>query len=164
MSMFSELKSRIVALNISKNDYANRKLKNDVTDSDTKDMISSLIYIIAELRRCASDIGISDDGKINREVSEIEEFKKINDDVKELKRQVIFLTEKSVEEIKEEKNRQKDEHQKQVKKEAEKKEENNVKTATSRRDEQRARLQQQLQKLTKGEVSQQSRDTESSKS
>ena len=83
--ILNELKSRIVALNISKNDYASKKMKNDVSETDEKNLISTLIYVVAELRRCATDIGISDDGKINVELTqEIEQYNILNENVKDL--------------------------------------------------------------------------------
>ena len=96
-----ELKSRIVALNLAKNNYAAKKLKGDTTDTDNKDLISTLIYVIAECRRVASDIGISDDGKINREVSSIDIFTHLNQNVNDLKKQVVMLTSSSTNELKE---------------------------------------------------------------
>ncbi|MDD4930672.1 MAG: hypothetical protein PHG66_00765 [Candidatus Colwellbacteria bacterium] len=95
-----ELKSRIVALNLAKNNYAAKKLKGDTTESDNKDLISTLIYVIAECRRVASDIGISDDGKINREEPSIAIFTHLNQNVNDLKKQIVMLTNSSHEELK----------------------------------------------------------------
>ena len=147
MSILEELKSRILSLNVSKNDYATKKMKKDTTDTDEKDLISSLIYVVAELRRCASDLGISDDGKINRQISQdIEIFNVLNESVKNVKTQIIFLTKSTPEEIKNEMNRQNDIHQ------VEKKEESDKtrtvgKNGAVRLEETRNRLRQNLQEL-----------------
>ena len=96
-----ELKTRIVALNLAKNNYAAKKMKGDASGTDDKDLISSLIYVIAECRRVASDIGISDDGKINRDEPSITIFKLLNQNVNDLKKQVVMLTESTQSELKE---------------------------------------------------------------
>lgn len=95
-----ELKTRIVALNLAKNNYAAKKIKGDTSGTDDKDLISSLIYVIAECRRVASDIGISDDGKINRDEPSIEIFKHLNQNVNDLKKQVVMLTQATQEDLK----------------------------------------------------------------
>lgn len=137
--ILNELKSRIVALNISKNDYASKKMKNDVSETDEKNLISTLIYVVAELRRCATDIGISDDGKINVELTqEIEQFNILNENVKDLKKQILFLTKSSPEEIKQEMINRIEES-----KQNEQKTNNN-----SRQEETRLRLQKHLQSLS----------------
>lgn len=137
--ILNELKSRIVALNISKNDYASKKMKNDVSETDEKNLISTLIYVVAELRRCATDIGISDDGKINVELTqEIEQFNILNENVKDLKKQILFLTKSSPEEIKQEMINRIEEN-----KQNEQKTNNN-----SRQEETRLRLQKHLQSLS----------------
>lgn len=103
-----EVKSRIVGLNLAKNNYVTNKLKNNLNDNDEKDLIASLIYVIAEIRRLASDLGISDDGKINLESPHLENFNHLNESVKNLKTQILFLTKASIEEIKGEMAKQKD--------------------------------------------------------
>jgi hypothetical protein len=95
-----ELKSRIVALNLAKNNYAAKKMKGEYTEIDNKDLISTLIYVIAECRRVASDIGISDDGKINREEPSIAIFTCLNQNVNDLKKQIVMLTNSSPDELK----------------------------------------------------------------
>ena len=95
-----ELKSRIVSLNLVKNNYANKKMKGDFTESDTKNLISNLIDTISECRRVSSDIGISDDGKINRKESSIEIFTLLNQNVNDLKKQIVMLTTNSPEKLK----------------------------------------------------------------
>ena len=142
--ILNELKSRIVALNISKNDYASKKMKNDVSETDEKNLISTLIYVVAELRRCATDIGISDDGKINVELTqEIEQFNILNENVKDLKKQILFLTKSSPEEIKQEMINRIEEN-----KQNEQKTNNN-----SRQEETRLRLQKHLQSLSSTKLS-----------
>jgi hypothetical protein len=94
-----ELKSRIVSLNTAKNNYACKKLKGE--EVNDKELISSLIYVISECRRVGSDIGISDDGKINREDPAIEIFRHLNQNVKDLKDQIISITKSSPSELKE---------------------------------------------------------------
>jgi len=95
-----ELKSRIVDLNVAKNNYATKKMKGSTIDADDKELVSSLIYVIAECRRVASDLGVSDDGKINRDEPGIEIFKILNENVKELKDQIVMLTKSTSEELK----------------------------------------------------------------
>jgi len=94
-----ELKSRIVSLNTAKNNYASKKLKGE--EVNDKELISSLIYVISECRRVGSDLGISDDGKINREDPSIEIFRHLNQNVKDLKDQIISITKSSPSELKE---------------------------------------------------------------
>lgn len=96
-----ELKSRIVALNLAKNNYAAKKIRGEINESDNKDLISTLIYSIAECRKIAGDIGISDDGKINRDEPSIEIFKHLNQNVNDLKKQIVMLTNASQDELKE---------------------------------------------------------------
>lgn len=93
-----ELKSRIVSLNLAKNNYAAQKMKGESVND--KDLISSLIYVIAECRRVASDIGISDDGKINREEPSVAIFTHLNQNVNDLKKQIVMLTNSSPDELK----------------------------------------------------------------
>jgi len=95
-----ELKSRIVSLNLAKNNYAAKKMKGETNESDNKDLVSSLIYVIAECRRVASDIGISDDGKINRSEPSITIFTHLNQNVNDLKKQIVMLTSSSPEDLK----------------------------------------------------------------
>lgn len=154
-ALFDELKSRIVALNLSKNNYATKKLKNDVDETDEKDLISTLIYVIAELRRCASDIGISDDGKINREVDNIDTFNALNQSVKNLKTQILFLTRASVDELKAEMSKQSDQQYTAMKELATKEKQEKVegKNETSRRDETRDRLRKHLDELKEKKAS-----------
>jgi hypothetical protein len=107
-SPLEEVKSRIVGLNLSKNSYVVNKIKNNLNDSDEKDLIASLIYVIAEIRRLALELGISDDGKINLESPYLGDFNHLNESVKNLKTQILFLTKASIEEIKNEMAKQKD--------------------------------------------------------
>lgn len=98
-----ELKSRIIELNLIKDNYAKKKIKGETTNIDNKDIISSLIYVISECRKVASDVGISDDGKINNFESpskdQIEIFKHLNESVKNLKTQIVMLTNSSPESL-----------------------------------------------------------------
>lgn len=100
-----ELKSRIVELNLIKDNYAKKKIKGETTDADNKDIISSLIYVIAECRKVADNIGISDNGNINNSSEELsikesfEIFKHLNESVKNLKTQIVMLTNSSPESL-----------------------------------------------------------------
>lgn len=98
-----ELKSRIIELNLIKDNYANKKIKGETTNTDNKDIISSLIYVISECRKVARGVGISDDGKINNSESpskeQIEIFKHLNESVKNLKTQIVMLTNSSPESL-----------------------------------------------------------------
>lgn len=135
-----ELKSRIIALNHTKNTYATKRLNDDASESDKKDLISSLIYVIAELRRCGSDMGLSDDGKINRVDVNMDEFNVLNDSVKNLKTQILFLVESSVSDIREEISKQKDTQHIKNKEETSKNE-------SGRCNDVKRRLQEKLQTL-----------------
>ena len=148
MSLLDELKSRIIALNSSKNTYATKKMKNDTTDTDEKDLVSSLIYVVAELRRCANDMGISDDGKINTEINQqVENFNHLNESVKNLKSQILFLVKSSPEEIKAEMSRQNDIQHVKKKEESEKQKATNNNSEAARKEETKARLLNRLQEM-----------------
>lgn len=140
---FSEIKSRIVELNNHKNSFAKKKMDSDVGEKDEKELISSLIYLISELRKCASELGISDDGKKDGVIPN--EFLYLNDGVKNLKTQIIFLTRSSPDMIKEEMNKQNDtqrldkKHKKEI--------ENKNNDSTTRLDETRERLKQKLKQI-----------------
>ena len=88
---FDELKTKIISLNKDKNAYAEKKLKGDVNEKDEREMISTLIYMIAELRKIATDIGISEDGKMNEKHPDLEIFLHLNQDIKSLKSQILYL-------------------------------------------------------------------------
>lgn len=102
----NNLKNRIIELNNLKNNYATKKLKNDINERDEKDLVSTLIYIIAEIKKYASEIGIDNNGKITKECPELNDFNHINESVKNLKKQILFLINSSVKEIREEINNQ----------------------------------------------------------
>lgn len=107
-SPLDEVKARIISLNLEKNSYVTNKLKNNLNNSDEKDLIASLIYVVAEIRRLASDLGISDDGKINLQSPHLENFNYLNESVKNLKTQILYLIKASTDEIKSEMAKQKD--------------------------------------------------------
>jgi hypothetical protein len=104
-----ELKSRIVSLNLTKNNYATKKMKGESTESDDKDLISSLIYVIAECRRVANDLGVGGDGMITREDLEMTIFTHLNRNVKDLKTQIVTLTQSSPDSLRALMRQQKDE-------------------------------------------------------
>lgn len=142
-----EVKSRIVGLNLAKNNYVTNKLKNNLNDNDEKDLIASLIYVIAEIRRLASDLGVSDDGKINIQNQYVENFNHLNESVKNLKTQILFLTKASIQEIKGEMAKQKDALY--LTKTAEQKQltDKNTNSETNRYLEKRESLQRHLEEL-----------------
>lgn len=143
-----ELKSRILSLNLEKNNYASKKIKGEISESDNKNLISSLIYVIADCRRVASDIGISDDGKINREEPSISIFVHLNKSVNELKKQILTLTNATQQELKEIMKEQSDHrHIENNKKEKKGKDEK------SRQNEMRDRLRENLLSKNKEESS-----------
>lgn len=108
---FDTITSKIISLNKCKNNYAEKKLKGDVKEDDEKDMISTLIYVIAELRKIATDIGISDEGKTNTQHSELDTFIALNDNIKNLKTQILFLINSSQQQLKEEMMKKSDKYQ-----------------------------------------------------
>lgn len=133
-----ELKSRIVSLNIEKNEYATKKVKGELSETDEKNLVSSLIYVISELKQCAKDCGISDDGKFIERTKEIEDLNHLNESVKNLKSQILFLVNSSVKDIKKEMNIQSDTHKVQQQNEKD------TSDAKNRLDSIRDRLQKKL--------------------
>jgi mannitol-specific phosphotransferase system IIBC component len=96
-----ELKTRIVSLNQSKNDYANKKIKGEHNQKDEKELLTGITYLIAECRRVACDLGISDDGKINRpNEADLDIFKVLNESVNNLKKQIVMLLDSSPDQLK----------------------------------------------------------------
>lgn len=97
MTTVEDLSRRIIHLNECKNKYAFQKMKGErILKEDENEMISNLIYLIAEIRKLASE-------KIE-EQSLLNQMVKINDDIKELKKQILFLLNSSPSEIKHEAN------------------------------------------------------------
>lgn len=103
-----ELKNKILTLNKNKNSYVQKKLNNKHSESDEKELISSLIYIVAEVRNIATKIGVSEDGKVNKFFPNMQEFIYINDSVKNLKSQIMFLTKATISDIKQEMTKQRE--------------------------------------------------------
>lgn len=140
---FDDIVSKIVSLNKCKNSYAEKKLKGDADENDEKDMISSLIYLIAELRKTASEIGISEDGKLNSSHPELEKFMSLNENVKNLKSQILLLINSSTKQLKEEMLKQSDKYHSFKTEEDRKK--SNSNTELSRRQEVIERLRNKLE-------------------
>jgi hypothetical protein len=103
-----DLKKRVINLNELKDSYVVKKLESEDGENDEKELVTSLVYVIADLRSVANNLGISSDGKFSVVTEEIKEFNFINEGVRNLKTQIQFLTKASVSEILNEMKIQKD--------------------------------------------------------
>ena len=96
-----KLASQIVSLNIVKDNYALKKIKKEHKETEEREMIASLIEIIALLREIAFQLGISDDGKINRtDETYLEAFKQLNNNVNLLKSNIRYIIDTSSDDLK----------------------------------------------------------------
>lgn len=78
-------------LNTEKNKYAEKKIKSGVSETEDKEIISQLIYVISQCRATADEMGISTDGKYSKSNSEMENFRGINIGISNLKSQILIL-------------------------------------------------------------------------
>jgi hypothetical protein len=128
----TDLKSRVVELNKQKNSFVNKKIKLEESDEDKNDIITSLVYVIAEIRKKAHELGVDDSGKITEGSVIPPDFVQLNEDIKGLKTQVMFLVNSSVSDIKAEMTKQKEHY------------ENNKAGNNTRLDDTRQRLRDRL--------------------
>lgn len=95
----TELEKRIELLNSKKNTYTQDKINNTVDPKSEKDMIAELIYCITDIRRVGEYILTLSTEERAEKKEYIQGIKKLNEDIKDLKSQILLLVNNSKEEI-----------------------------------------------------------------
>ena len=95
METLEKIKEDVISLNNKKNEYASKKINGQVSDTEEKELISRLIYLISELRKCALDMGVDEQGKIKQDINAQQEtiLRQLNQFTKDLKEQIIVIRE-----------------------------------------------------------------------
>lgn len=104
------LKNKIISFNEDKNRFVVKKLNGEITkgSNEERSLISSLMYIIAEVRKLAISLGIKETGEITVENVNVEKFKYINEATNNLKKQIMHIVSVTPEELKDEINKKKE--------------------------------------------------------
>jgi hypothetical protein len=90
-SRLEYIREKTVDIDRMKNEFARLKINGENSESLSRDISTGLIYVIAELRKVAGELGVGDDGKIPAGVTLPKLFVGLNGDIKELKREVLWL-------------------------------------------------------------------------
>lgn len=96
-----KLRNDIISLNNRKNEYANKKVNGQVSDTEERELLSRIVYLISELRNFAFNLGVKENGNFEPNFTNDEEKKDweekmialshLNNLTKELKNQILIL-------------------------------------------------------------------------
>lgn len=88
------IKNYIVKLNIEKNEYAKKKIEGEVNLKKENELVSSLIYLVSEIRSQGQKLKDTNNDEFYKELSSA------NETVKQLKSQILTLVSSTPTELK----------------------------------------------------------------